>query len=102
MSWFAVRCIFKWPDQPKYEERITVWYADAFRTAVDMAEAEATEYQAGSGAEYIRLAQAYHLSTDRIGHGTEVFSLIRESSMGPVDYLEHFFDTGREVQGDLK
>jgi len=101
MSWFAVRCIFKWPDQPKYEERITVWYADTFGAAVDTAEAEANEYQTGSGAEYVGLAQAHHLSTDGIGHGSEVFSLIRESSLELVDYLKHFFDTGREVQSDL-
>jgi hypothetical protein len=101
MAWFGVRRIFKLPDQRAFEERITVWRVDSFEAAVKLAEAEANEYQVSSGAEYLGLAQAYHLAADRIGHASEVFSLIRESSLGPGGYLKRFFDTGQELQGDL-
>ena len=35
---------------------------------------------------------------DSLEHGAEVFSLLRESSLQPGDYLEAFFDTGAERQ----
>lgn len=100
--WYSVRCIFKRRDQPQYEERITVWHARSFEAAIERAEAEAIEYLKSSDFEYLRLAQAYDLRTDFIEDGTEVFSLIRSSPLGPEEYIERFFNTGSEAQRNIE
>ena len=104
LSWFAVRCVFRnaWPPeaQAAYEERITLWQAVSFETAIERAEQEALEYAAlieDSPAEYLGLAQAYHLF-DAPADGAEVFSLIRASRLSPESYLSTYFDTGTEHQ----
>lgn len=100
--WYAVRCVFAISDDAltRYEERVTLWYADSFHAAVEVAEHEATEYAEALDAEYIGLAQAYHLAIpDRpLESGDEVFSLIRRSTLGADDYVSQFFDTGEEHQ----
>lgn len=95
--WFGVRCIFKRRSKQHYEERITLWHADSFETAIKRAEAEAIEYQEISESDYLRIAQAYELP-DGVSDGSEVFSLFRESSLGPEEYVSRFFDSGTEVQ----
>jgi hypothetical protein len=46
---------------------------------------------------YLGLAQAYRLADD-VGHGAEVYSLIRDSDLEPEAYLDAYFDTGAERQ----
>jgi hypothetical protein len=105
-GWYAVRCIFRsgWPpDEPPtdvrhYEERITLWRAGSVEEAIELAETEAAEYAAiidEAPSEYLGLAQAYVLG-DPPDHGTEIYSLIRDSRLDPDDYLDAFFDTGAE------
>jgi hypothetical protein len=101
-SWYGIRCIFKHRDRPQYEERITVWRATSFEAAIGRAKAEAVEYQAICECEYVRLAQAFHLATDLIADGSEVFSLIRTSDLAPDEYINRFFDTGSELQRDIE
>ena len=101
-SWYGVRSVFQHgPDDPEgtsYEERVTVWFAASFDQAIEFAEAEALEYVAGrTDVSDLGLFQAYAL-TDPPGHGSEVFSLIRDSHLGADDYLDGFFETGRERQ----
>lgn len=107
-GWFAVRCLFRcgWPPpvnaeaDHRYEERITLWNAHDIDEAIAMAEAEAEAHAAvidDAPSEYLGLAQAYALY-DTPDHGAEVFSLIRSSALGPGNYLDTFFDTGREHQ----
>ncbi len=62
-----------------------------------MAEAEAAAYASHGTHEYLGLAQSFWL-LDPPGNGKEVFSLIRESGLGPSEYINQFFDTGRELQ----
>ncbi|HEX5597962.1 MAG TPA: hypothetical protein VFX61_18400 [Micromonosporaceae bacterium] len=101
-SWFSVRCIFRGEDDTatSYEERITVWRARGFDEAIALAEAEAADYAELVGCRYLDLAQAYHLA-DEIGHGAEVYSLVRGSNLPPDAYLSTFFDTGWERQSAL-
>ena len=83
-GWFAVRCMFSIgafsaPRARGYEERITLWRAGSFEAAVEMAEAEASQYAAtvpDLETEYLGLAQALRLFDDP-DHGAEVFSLMR-------------------------
>jgi hypothetical protein len=96
--WFTVRCIFKATDRPAYEERITLWHADSIDSAIQMAEDEANHYSQGSGFQHVGLAQAYDTGIDALENASEVFSLIRKSSLSPTEYIDRFFDTGKEVQ----
>ena len=71
--------------------------------AIARAEDEAARYAADVDAEYLGLAQAFALVDDP-GDGAEVFSLMRESDLPPPppdEYLDAFFDTGDERQGDV-
>ena len=100
-SWFGVRCIFNVEDVGTYEERITIWKANDFAEAISLAETEALEYAAiFEGVHYAGLAQAYRIA-DQLEHGTEVFSLMRDSTLGDEEYLSTFFDAGAERQGEV-
>jgi hypothetical protein len=94
--WFSVRCVFQ--REGAFEERITLWLADDFDTAIAHAEAEAREYAEIAGMEYLGLAQAFHLFESELQPGTEVFSLIRKSDLDADDYLSAFFATGTEFE----
>jgi hypothetical protein len=99
--WFSVRCVFAFVGvgaSAAYEERVTLWRAAAFDEAVALAETEALDYAELVECRYLGLAQAYHLADD-LGHGAEVYSLIRDSDLPPDVYLSRFFDTGMERQG---
>jgi hypothetical protein len=83
-----------------YEERITLWRARDFDHAIELAEEEAAQYCDGSAdgdlpVQYVHLAQAYRFD-DEPGAGAEVFSLIRDSDLGPDEYIDRYFDTGEE------
>jgi hypothetical protein len=96
-QWYAVRCIID--HGGTYEERITLWRAADAESAVELAEDEVESYAASlGGSEYGGLAQVFALA-DVPGHGTEVFSLMRDSELGVNEYLDAFFDTGTERQG---
>lgn len=101
-GWYAVRCVFRWgPPHDTYEERVTLWRAGSFDEATAMAEHEAAEYVADRPFEYLELAQTYRLADDTIESGMEIFSLLRDSDLEPVEYLTAFFDTGRERQRQI-
>ncbi|WP_042425925.1 hypothetical protein [Streptacidiphilus anmyonensis] len=100
-SWYGVRCVYRWEswEGAPYEERITLWRAGSLGEAIALAEEEAAAYAGGNGLVPLGLAQAYAIPADRIASGAEVFSLLRDSELGPEQYLDAFFDTGREHQG---
>jgi hypothetical protein len=104
--WYAVRCVIRSTDggpTSTYEERITLWRAPSPDEAIELAEAEAADYSASlEHAEYTGFAQSFNLFVgDTVGHGDEVFSLMRDSELDTEDYLDAFFDTGAEHQGVL-
>jgi hypothetical protein len=101
-SWHTVRCVFRWGlEEPTYEERVTIWRAATLNHAVELAESEAKEYALSHGFEYIGLAQGFSLF-EGPESGAEVFSLLRDSELAPGDYIDRFFDTGREHQQEWK
>jgi len=96
--WFAVRCVFVNESRDAYEERITLWRACSVDEALALAEADASSYARDlEDTRYVGLAQAFEMF-DPPGHGAEIFSLIRVSELSPDEYLNRFFDTGREHQ----
>jgi RHS repeat-associated protein len=102
-QWHAVRCILTaertdaLPGElrMRYEERVTLWRAESFDAAIELAEAEADEYCADAGGERLGLSRAFMLF-EPPGHGAEVFSLMRDSDLPTCVYLDRFFDTGTE------
>jgi hypothetical protein len=102
-KWYSVRCVFELvghagPGETSYEERITMWRAADFGEAILLAEAEAAQYADEADLRYLGLAQAYRMY-DVPGHGSEAYSLIRDSRLTAPEYLTAFFDTGAERQG---
>ena len=98
-GWVSVRCVFRDTGTGKqlYEERITLWRADDVDVGISRAEQEAKNYAEVNSVEYLGLAQAY-LIAELPADGSEIFSLVRGSDLGPDDYLDTFFDTGEERQ----
>jgi hypothetical protein len=98
--WYSVRCVFQWTSyaEKPYEERITLWCATTVEEAVTFAEREAADYaQSGNEMAYLGLAQAFVLDEDtKLGHGIEVFSLLRDSELPPNEYIDKFFAAGEE------
>jgi hypothetical protein len=99
--WYGVRCVFGASRTSSYEERITLWRADSFESAVELAERDANEYAQTCELEYLGLAQAYQIEGENLENGSEVFSLVRDSDLAPNVYISRFFDTGRERQGSI-
>lgn len=107
-SWYSVRCVLEvsQPDASgvrRYEERITLWRAESFEEAEQLAEAEAREYLSDIDVDeegFLGLVQTFWLFGEP-EHGGEVFSLIRSSDLEPDSYLSAHFDTGGEhVRGN--
>lgn len=96
-GWYATRMVFEW-EPGLYEERITLWQADSFDEAIDRGVDEARRYANDHGMTGTGMVQAFALF-EAPGDGAEVFSLLRESDLSADDYVEAFFDTGRERQG---
>ena len=77
---------------------MTIWKAATLDDAVAAAEADAADYVRALGnVEFVGLAQAYHMP-EPPDNGAEVFSLMRDSELDPPEYLNRFFDTGKERQ----
>jgi hypothetical protein len=96
-QWYSVRCVFRSVSDAGsiYEERLTLWQAGNLDQAIALAEEEAAVYAQKESLEHLGLAQAFELA-GAPSTGVEVFSLMRESDLDPDDYLDQFFDTGRE------
>ena len=85
------------PASSVYEERIILVNADSEGEAISFAESEAIEYARDvEGCEYLEFASCFHTYEDKIVHLSEVYSIMRESSLATEEYLNTFFDTGTE------
>jgi hypothetical protein len=83
-----------------YEERITLWSARDIDEAIALAEAEAQSYASESECEYLRFCQAYAMFAAISASAVETFSLLRDSSLAPTEYIDTFFATGTERERD--
>lgn len=105
MSSFSVRCLFRWSVTPPsdlftYEERITLWCAGTIDESISLAETEALSYAAETEVEYLGFCQAYAMVPDLDVTAIEVFSLLRDSHLAPTEYINMFFATGTEHEGE--
>jgi hypothetical protein len=80
-----------------FEERVVLLQSADFDDAIVKGEAEAQEYCRGiRDVSYTGYINVYRLFGDTVGHGTEVYSLLRESGLSDSEYLDHFYDDGNE------
>lgn len=103
-QWYGVRSIICTDHESSpcvYEERVTIWQASTFEDAIGLAEIESLAYSADIGGTSTGLYRAFKID-GTVGHGSEVFSLVRESTRGPADYIDTFFDTGSECQKHIE
>lgn len=97
-QWFGARTVYAAMEHETriYEERIIVLQAESMDDAIEKAEKEAASYEEDNGLEYLGYVDVFLMSDESIVDKTEVYSLMRESELGPSEYLDTFFDTGRE------
>ena len=99
--WFAVKCLFSHPSRANetdgnlYEERITLWRVSTFEEAFSLAEAEAREY-ASDDCIFVRATDCFHLFDESVGHGSEVWSVMRGSHFDAETYAQTFCATSRD------
>jgi hypothetical protein len=102
-KWYAAKTIYKshivedGTAKTVFEERVVLFRATDLDDTIAQAESEAAEYcRVTSGMEYLGFVDAYYIGVETIGHGTEVYSLMRDSNLSNKDYLDHFYDDGKE------
>gem|GEM_PF-5624024 len=104
--WYSARCVFllRPADHERldhaYEERVVLIRAESFEDAFAKAKAEAQDYIAEEPTSRLLFVEVYHLFESRIGDKSEIFSLIRDSSLSAEDYVRKFFNTGHEYRQD--
>ncbi|MCW2921597.1 MAG: hypothetical protein JWL76_1471 [Thermoleophilia bacterium] len=101
-GWAAVRCVFHDAERGSYEERVTIWQSPSIDKAIKLAEVEAQEYADTLSMNYLGFAQGYLLADSPAQSGAEIFSLYRDSDLEPTAYLNAYFDTGHERQGEYE
>jgi hypothetical protein len=97
-GWYGVRCVFRLRESEggPYEERITLWRAQSFDEAHELAEREARRYAEDRQAEFLEHSESYWIDPEIFEVDAEVFSWLRKSKLGSAEYISTFYSTGRE------
>ncbi|MGH9439736.1 MAG: hypothetical protein ACRD22_18115 [Terriglobia bacterium] len=97
-GWYGVRCVFRLLENEDghYEERVTLWQAQSFDHAHELAKQEARRYAVECRAEFLDHSDAYWIDPEIFELDAEVFSLLRESDLASAEYISTFYSTGRE------
>jgi hypothetical protein len=102
LNWYGAKTIYRHDliedDTAKtlFEERVVLFQTVDFGGAIAQAEAEAKAYALNHDVEYLEFMDVFHIFDEKVGHGTEVYSLMRESRLSEQDYLDRFYDDGNE------
>ncbi len=96
--WYGVKYVFlhKIQGENVYEERVILITASGDDEAIARGEVFAREYAEANNCRALDFASAFNVFGEEIGDGTEVYSLMRVSTLNPSDYLDHFYDNGGE------
>jgi hypothetical protein len=78
-----------------------LWQAQSIDQAIELAEQEAEDY-ASENMEFLGYSQAYALFESVPANGIEVFSLLRDSDLEPDKYIDTYFATGTEHEGEYE
>lgn len=100
-GWYGAKTLFqhyRGTAKGCFEERIVLLKARGFKEAIRVAEAEARQYAKDvGGCKYLEFVDVFQIfEKTRTGHGTEIYSLMRECRLKPKKYLDTFYDTGNE------
>ncbi len=103
MEWFGAKTLYEHTDRQEadgsnlFEERIVLILADNFDDAILKSEVEGNDYAYDdSGIKYLGYVNVFKLFDSEIADKTEVFSLMRSSQLKSNEYINTFFDTGKE------
>jgi hypothetical protein len=100
-EWFAVKGLFRWyfkdtGDTANVEERIVLFRAESFDKAIEFAEREAETYCADDPKANFRIEaldwwNAYLIGAERVGHGVEIFSRLRNTSLSGEAFIRRYY-----------
>ena len=103
-EWYGARTIYQHYTKKKiaknklYEERIVLIKANSFDDAITKAEKEAEKYsKENSSSKFLGYVNVYKLVDGKLRNYTEVYSLMRDSTLSEEPYIDNFFDTGKEM-----
>jgi hypothetical protein len=80
----------------QYEERITLWRAQSFDQAAELAGQEARRHAEECQEEFLEYSESYWIDREVFELDQEVFSSLRRSDLAPSQYINTFFATGGE------
>jgi hypothetical protein len=103
-AWYAARAVFLHkslrPSRGKervFEERIVLLRAVTERAAIREAQREARRYaRTTTGVDYVGFVETFRLFESRLRSGSEVFSLMRSTTLSPSRFVSRYFDDGTE------
>lgn len=107
ISYYSIRCLFSHPTrrrnskQDLYEERITLWRAATEKEAYIKAEKEAAIYAKEENCIFIGAIDGFHLFQDNVSEGSEVWSLMRDSSFDQHEYINTLMSLSTERSHDI-
>lgn len=105
--WYAIRVVISHPSRVKagdgnlYEERVTIWRTGSLAKAYELAEEEARVYAEEAGAVFVCCTDSFHLFDEKVGEGSEVWSMMRGSHLDARTYVNTFTCTERDRCSDF-
>ena len=99
--WFGVRLLNRHTRAAgqTFEERILIIRSQTAEDAIESAESISIQEYEDETTERLGYAMSFNIfdcNGPSLPHGTEVFSLMRESDLTPDEYLDRFYDSGAE------
>lgn len=99
--WFGVRLLYRHTHATgqSYEERILIVHSKTAEDAIETAEWLSVQEYESETTERLDYAMTFNIfdcDGPCLPHGTEVFSLIRDSELTPDEYLDRFHRSGSE------
>ena len=99
--WFGVRLLYRHTRTrgQTYEERILIVRSKTAEDAIETAESLSAQEYEDETTERLDYALSFNIfdcDGPCLQHGTEVFSLMRDSRLTPDEYLDRFHDSGSE------
>jgi hypothetical protein len=100
--WYGAKCLFLHRDATGlcpgrvYEQRIVLVRASSQEAAIRAAEANAREYADDNDAVYLGFVDTFHIFSENLGDGTEVYSLMQTSQLERDEFVSKYFDDGTQ------
>lgn len=99
-TWFAAKSLHLHKDLEGdrgacYEERIVLLRASSVDEALRKAGQEARRYaRAQKGVDFLGYLAVFHLASDELEDGLEVYSILRSVPLSKRDFIRRYYDDG--------